>query len=103
MASTASSKLCSRATVRPCDAPAVSDPPSVSVMLVAVGRCLPGPAFVAAAMIMLGAMSHVRHHESRIVLLAHARQLLDEGHRRPKLRVAVIAPSRHSSHLDAVL
>jgi hypothetical protein len=54
-------------------APAVSDPPSVSVMLVAVGRCQPGPAFLVAGVIMLGAMRHIRHHEPRIVLLAHAR------------------------------
>src|SRR5262249_51606315 len=73
---------------------------AASMMLVVVGRRLLGPAFLAA--VVRRAMRHARHHEPGVVLLAHTRQLLDKRDGRPQLLVAVIAPGRHPSHLDAV-
>jgi hypothetical protein len=68
-----------------------------------LGLRLLGPAFLAAAMMMMAAMPHARHHEPGVVLLAQARQLLDKRDDCPKLLVAVIDPGRHAGHLDAVL
>src|SRR5712671_1057086 len=76
MASTASPKLCSRATVHP-GAPAVSDPPSVSVMLVAVDQADAQPRLLEAGP-TLPRRDRVHDHPQRL----HS----DPGPRRPQVR-----------------
>src|SRR5215469_12213845 len=61
------------------------------------------PSFSADKLVMHAAMRHARHNQTGILLLAHARQLLEKGDRCPQLVIAVIAPGRHSGHLDALL
>src|SRR6516162_9112081 len=46
---------------------------------------------------------YVGHDKLSVVLLAHARQLLEKTDCCPQLFVTVIAPGRHAGHFDAVL
>src|SRR6266850_4869695 len=61
-------------------------------------RCLS----VIAAMGMAAGL-HALNDESGVLLRRHSRQLAQEGDGRPDLLIAVISPSRHAGHLDAVL
>src|SRR4029077_4868787 len=67
-------------------------------MGVAAGRRVPGVAVIAAD-VAVGHCAQWCHNELGVVLLAHARQLLQENYRHPQLLVAVIAPRRHPGHL----
>lgn len=51
---------------------------------------------------VMAAMRRAFHHEPGVNLLSHTRKFLDEGHGRPQLVIAVIAPGRHACHLDPV-
>src|SRR6516162_6003026 len=46
---------------------------------------------------------YVGHDKLSVVLLAHARQLLEKTDCCPQLFITVIAPGRHAGHFDAVL
>src|SRR5215831_8549302 len=61
------------------------------------------PSFSADKLVMHGAMRHARHDKPGVVLLAHARQLLEKADGCPQFVITVIAPGRHAGHLDTVL
>jgi len=60
-------------------------------VLVALRRRLPGSALITVAVVVRGALRHRGHHQFPVILLAHARQFLQERYGRPQLIVAVIA------------
>jgi hypothetical protein len=52
---------------------------------------------------VMAAMSPARHDELSVFLLRHSGELFDKSDGRPDLLIAVVSPSRHAGHLDAVL
>src|SRR3954462_14071266 len=51
---------------------------------------------------VVAALHNRGHNDLRIFLLSHARQLFEKGNRCPELIVSMIAPGRHTTHLDAI-
>ena len=58
---------------------------------------------VVSAGVMMRAVRYVGRDKLSVILLAHARQLLEKTDCRPQLIVTVVVPGRHAGHFDTVL